>query len=256
MDNDFEKKIKYDLKIWYDHIKKADFCTPNSVYVMIHSNIINNNYFLDNELLSINEIAPKLGYSQGMGTQINEAKIQKFSRYLEKKLLQRGIKDLNVDFGIDGINFSPADLRIKQMQVVTVCVSFSIYSEYFKKNKIEVPCLKTSDISNSSHCIVLFPISSDDVLLIDPNCHCLTSNNPESIAEFVAQNSDKVIIMNLDKFKNEIFLVRKDNLDVRNRQLIYMDIKIEDKKGLIQQKSKIQKTLKEYYPPEEKNIND
>jgi hypothetical protein len=248
-DNNFEKEEKSDLKIWYNHIKKADMCVPNSVYVMIHSNIANN-YSLDNELISINEIAFKLGYSQGFGTKITNANIQKLSSYLRKKLLSKGIKDLDLDVGIDDdINFSNAYSRIKQMQVVTVCFIFSIYREYFKKNKKEVPCLKTSDISNSSsHCIVLFPISSDEVLLIDPNCEYFTSNNPESIYEFVKRNSNKVIIMNLDDFKNKIFLVRHDNLDISNRQLIYTDIKYNDIKGIKQMT--LEESLKE------KSINE
>ena len=225
-DNNFEREEKSDLKIWYNHIKKADMCVPNSVYVMIHSNIANN-YSLDNELISINEIASKLGYSQGFGTKITNANIQKLSSNLRKKLSSKGIKNLDLDVGIDDdIDFNNAYSRIKQMQVVTVCFTFSIYREYFKKNKREVPCLKTSDISySSSHCIVLFPISSDQVLLIDPNCEYFTSNNPESIYEFVERNSNKAIIMNLVDFKNKIFLVRHDNLDVSNRQLIYTDIK-------------------------------
>ena len=225
-DNNFEREEKIDLKIWYNHIKKADMCVPNSVYVMIHSNIANN-YSLDNELISINEIASKLGYSQGFGTKITNANIQKLSINLRKKLSSKGIKNFDLDVGIDDdINFNNAYSRIEQMQVVTVCFTFSIYREYFKKNKKEVPCLKTSDISNSSsHCIVLFPISSDEVLLIDPNCEYFTSNNPESIYEFVKSNSNKVIIMNLVDFKNKIFLVRYDNLDVSNRQIIYTDIK-------------------------------
>jgi len=225
-DNNFEREEKSDLKIWYNHIKKADMCVPNSVYVMIHSNIANN-YSLDNELISINEIASKLGYSQGFGTKITNVNIQKLSSNLRKKLSSKGIKNLDLDVGIDDdIDFNNAYSRIKQMQVVTVCFTFSIYREYFKKNKREVPCLKTSDISySSSHCIVLFPISSDQVLLIDPNCEYFTSNNPESIYEFVERNSNKAIIMNLVDFKNKIFLVRHDNLDVSNRQLIYTDIK-------------------------------
>jgi len=225
-DNNSEMEEKSDLKIWYNHIKKADMCVPNSVYVMIHSNIANN-YSLDNELISINEIASKLGYSQGFGTKITNANIQKLSSNLRKKLSSRGIKNLDLDVGIDDdINFDNAYSRIKQMQVVTVCFTFSIYREYFKENKKEVPCLKTSDISNSSsHCIVLFPISSDEVLLIDPNCEYFTSSNPESINEFKKRNSNKVIMMKLVDFKNKIFLVRYDNLDVLNRQLIYTDIK-------------------------------
>ncbi|MGC9124336.1 MAG: hypothetical protein ACP5IB_09785 [Thermoplasmata archaeon] len=258
MSNGFEKEIKRDLKIWYGHIKKADFCTPNSVYVMIHSNIINNNYFLDNELVSINEIATKLGYSQGLGTRIKNANIQKLSSFLRKKLLLRGITDFDVDVGIDDdIIFNSAYSRIKQMQVVTVCFSFSIYREYFKNNKKEVPCLNTSDILNSSHCIVLFPISSDKVLLIDPNCHYFTSNNPESIAEFVAENSDKVFIMDLDEFKNKIFLARRDNMDVLNRQLIYTDIiPIAKQIKTMEKKDREQTTLEffEEKEKEEKNI--
>ncbi len=238
------------MNIWYKHIKKADYCVPNSVYVMIHSNL-SNTIETNSELITIDDIGARLGYSQGYGSRVTSAKTQSLTRYINKKISTLTAKKFSVTVGTeDDVDFKSAYQRLKENQSVTVCFSFSVYREYFLRKKESLPCIQTSEPSLTSHCILLLPLNVDvgNVMILDPHCHCDIRNTPENIGDFLSDNKERLRIMDINEFRDKIFLVRRERIDVLNRQLIYVDV------NLLPEERTKQMTLSEEKQEERKDI--
>lgn len=226
-------------KVWYGHHQQADFCAPNTLYTMIHTNIINGGTQISGEIISLHQIASKIGYSRGRGSILSPGHLSSLSISLRRKAksVDRSLKYLEVEeYKWNDFGFLRG--RLESGESVCVCLPFKIYRDFFIENGKVPPCLSTTDLeppgmSLLSHCVLLFPISSDEIAILDPHCECKSQSNPESTSSFIKRNRDKLEIMSADTFISDILMVRRDTLDDSNKQVIYTAIKrTQEKKQL------------------------
>ena len=65
--------------IWYKHKHVSDFCAPNSLYTMVHTNILNYGSKFNGELLGLDNVASRISYSRGSGSKLSADQLTRLS---------------------------------------------------------------------------------------------------------------------------------------------------------------------------------
>jgi hypothetical protein len=80
-------------KLLYDHKNNAMFCAPNSLYININSAIISHFNVNDQEIITLDDIARNVGFSNNLGSLITSGNLSRLSNRVNK-IIQT--KKLNV----------------------------------------------------------------------------------------------------------------------------------------------------------------
>lgn len=205
-------------------------CFPNSMYILIHTNIIKAFPAVNVELISIDHIATSCGFSNETGVTLTDGKIQNLVRKITDSLERVGHQEIDFSLNLEQEpNISVIDTKLDSGDIVLAGFSSGIYTRYFKKAGRKRPCIETlEDIGidlSPPHYVSLIGIDKTKLGIIDPYCKYTCKDRPIERQEFINDNRNLVEIIPKSEFYQKILLnSRMDGIDILNRELIYSEV--------------------------------
>lgn len=215
--------------IWYGK-NSYTMCFPNSAYIQIHTNIINAFPFIDNELMTVDNIANFSGHNNDLGVTITEGKLQRLGKKINDSLQKGGHTMIDFSFVLEtNIDRKEIERRLMTGEIVLAAFSSKIYNTYFQKEGRTRPCVATLDRSgidtSPPHYVSLMCIDDSRLGILDPLCKYIAKKQPIDTEGFLKDNVRSIEVMDRSTFYDQIlFNKQMDGIDLDNRELIYTNI--------------------------------